>query len=285
MSPRRSITRSGGPHGRRPRRRSAPQGAHRRRGLGCRRAARPGPPAVRHADGRLPRPARPRDDPDLRRPRRPRRRRVGRRGRAAAGARATSTSGPPRTATRPRRSTPSRPPRCATRSSAPTPCSTSGASRWRSSRARAWRSTAACGSTSACRRPRLLPAALVAPERRMIVAAVCGARPLAEGRPPMGIVCAQQDVARVYPLPDDPERCLEDFLARRRRARARDGRAPRSSGGLGRALPRALGRRLPRDRLARSARCAAVRRARVLIPVAFGVFVFARHRRCCWPAG
>jgi hypothetical protein len=60
---------------------------------------------------------------------------------------------------------------------------------------------------------RLLPAALVAPERRIVVTAVCGARPLAEGRPPVGIVCAQQDVARVYPLPDDPERCLEDFLA------------------------------------------------------------------------
>jgi len=60
--------------------------------------------------------------------------------------------------------------------------------------------------------PRLLPAALVAPERRMVVAAVCGARPLAGGRPPMGIACAQQDVVRVYPLPDDPERCLEDFL-------------------------------------------------------------------------
>jgi hypothetical protein len=60
---------------------------------------------------------------------------------------------------------------------------------------------------------RLLPATLVAPERRLVVAAVCGARPLAEGRPPMGIVCAQQDVARVYPLPDDPERCIEDFLA------------------------------------------------------------------------
>lgn len=59
---------------------------------------------------------------------------------------------------------------------------------------------------------RLLPAALIAPEKRIVVAAVCGARPLAEGRPPMGIVCAQQDVARVYPLPDDPERCLEDFL-------------------------------------------------------------------------
>ena len=61
--------------------------------------------------------------------------------------------------------------------------------------------------------PRLLPAALVAPERRMVVTAVCGARPLAEGKPPMGIVCAQQDIARVYPLPDDPERCLEDFAA------------------------------------------------------------------------
>ena len=60
---------------------------------------------------------------------------------------------------------------------------------------------------------RLLPAALVAPERQIVVTAVCGARPLAEGRPPMGIVCAQQDVARVYPLPDDPERCLEDFLS------------------------------------------------------------------------
>jgi hypothetical protein len=59
---------------------------------------------------------------------------------------------------------------------------------------------------------RLLPAALVAPEKRIVVTAVCAARPLAEGRPPMGIVCAQQDVARVYPLPDDPERCLEDFL-------------------------------------------------------------------------
>jgi hypothetical protein len=59
---------------------------------------------------------------------------------------------------------------------------------------------------------RLLPAALVAPEKRIVVTAVCGARPLAEGRPPMGIACAQQDVVRVYPLPDDPERCLEDFL-------------------------------------------------------------------------
>ena len=59
---------------------------------------------------------------------------------------------------------------------------------------------------------RLLPTALVSPEKQIVVTAVCGARPLAEGRPPMGIAVGQQDVVRVYPLPDDPERCLEDFL-------------------------------------------------------------------------
>jgi hypothetical protein len=62
--------------------------------------------------------------------------------------------------------------------------------------------------------PRLMPVALVAPERRLTVAPVCGARTLAEGRPPLGIVCAQQDVAHVYPLPDDPEACLIDFQER-----------------------------------------------------------------------
>lgn len=61
---------------------------------------------------------------------------------------------------------------------------------------------------------RLMPVALTAPERRMLVAAVCGARTLAQGRPPMGIVCAQQDLAHVYQLSDDPERCLEDFEQR-----------------------------------------------------------------------
>jgi hypothetical protein len=59
---------------------------------------------------------------------------------------------------------------------------------------------------------RLMPTALVAPDKGFVVTAVCSARALAEGRPPMGIACAQQDVSRVYPLPDDPERCLEDFL-------------------------------------------------------------------------
>ena len=59
---------------------------------------------------------------------------------------------------------------------------------------------------------RLLPTALVAPESHLVVTPVCGARTLAEGRPPMGIACAQQDVMRVYPLADDPERCVQDFL-------------------------------------------------------------------------
>lgn len=58
---------------------------------------------------------------------------------------------------------------------------------------------------------RLLPTALVATETQLVVTPVCSARTLAEGRPPMGIACAQQDVARVYSLADDPERCVEDF--------------------------------------------------------------------------
>jgi hypothetical protein len=59
---------------------------------------------------------------------------------------------------------------------------------------------------------RLMPVALVAPERSVVVAPVCSARTLAEGRPPLGIACAQQGVARIYPLAEEPEACLEDFL-------------------------------------------------------------------------
>lgn len=61
---------------------------------------------------------------------------------------------------------------------------------------------------------RLLPVALTAPERRLLITAVCGARTLAAGRPPLGIVCAQPDLAHVYQLSDDPEQCLEDFEER-----------------------------------------------------------------------
>jgi hypothetical protein len=60
--------------------------------------------------------------------------------------------------------------------------------------------------------PRLLPTALVVRDAQLVVTPVCSARTLAEGRPPMGIACAQQDVTRVYPLADDPGRCVEDFL-------------------------------------------------------------------------
>jgi hypothetical protein len=59
---------------------------------------------------------------------------------------------------------------------------------------------------------RLLPTALVAPETHLVVTPVCGARTLAAGKPPLGIACAQQDLTRIYPLADDPERCVEDFL-------------------------------------------------------------------------
>ncbi len=60
--------------------------------------------------------------------------------------------------------------------------------------------------------PRLLPTALVARDSQLVVTPVCSARTLAEGRPPLGIACAQQDFTRVYPLADDPGRCVEDFL-------------------------------------------------------------------------
>lgn len=60
--------------------------------------------------------------------------------------------------------------------------------------------------------PRLLPTALVATRSKLVVTPVCSARTLADGRPPMGIACMQQDVTRVYALADDPERCVEDFL-------------------------------------------------------------------------
>jgi hypothetical protein len=60
--------------------------------------------------------------------------------------------------------------------------------------------------------PRLLPTALVARDSQLVVTPVCNARTLAQGRPPLGIACAQQGFSRVYPLADDPERCVEDFL-------------------------------------------------------------------------
>jgi hypothetical protein len=59
---------------------------------------------------------------------------------------------------------------------------------------------------------RMLPTALFAADSQIVVTPVCNARTLADGWPPMGIACAQQEFARVYPLADDPERCVEEFL-------------------------------------------------------------------------
>jgi hypothetical protein len=59
---------------------------------------------------------------------------------------------------------------------------------------------------------RLLPTALVARDSQLVVTPVCSARTLAQGRPPLGIACAQQDFSRIYPLADDPSRCVEEFL-------------------------------------------------------------------------
>ena len=104
---------------------------------------------------------------------------------------------------------------------------------------------------------RLLPTALVARDAQLVVTPVCGARTLAEGRPPLGIACAQQDFSRVYPLADDPERCVEDFLelsADHARAARRSARPP---GGLGRALPGAERRRSIAVARAASLPCAA----------------------------
>ena len=61
---------------------------------------------------------------------------------------------------------------------------------------------------------RLMPVALTAPDKQLVALPVCGARTLAAGLPPMGIALAQQDVVHVYPLADDPEACLGDFLER-----------------------------------------------------------------------
>ena len=60
--------------------------------------------------------------------------------------------------------------------------------------------------------PRLLPTALIARDSQLVVTAVCSPRTLAEGRPPLGIACAQQGFSRIYPLADDPERCVDDFM-------------------------------------------------------------------------
>ncbi len=62
--------------------------------------------------------------------------------------------------------------------------------------------------------PRLMPTVLVAPESQVLITPVCNAGTLAAGQPPIGIACLQQEVAQVYPLAEDPESCVIDFMER-----------------------------------------------------------------------
>ncbi len=62
--------------------------------------------------------------------------------------------------------------------------------------------------------PRLMPTMLVAPEAQVVVTPVCSARTLAEGQPPVGIACIQQEIAHVYQLADDPAGAVVDFMER-----------------------------------------------------------------------
>ena len=171
-----------------------------------------GPPALRVAHGGLPRPARPRDDRDVRRQRPPRGGRPRSGPATSCACRATSTSATRRTATQAEPAVRRAGRRAARRADRGRHRARRLARAARGARRRARARRPPDRARRAPARPPAAAAALVAPERRMVVTAVCGARPLAAGRPPMGIVCAQQDVARVYPLPDDPERCLADFL-------------------------------------------------------------------------
>ena len=92
----------------------------------------------------------------------------------------------------------------------------------------------------------------------------------------MGIACAQQDLTRVYPLADDPERCVEDFLEQAAEHALGSRRAARSPGGLGAALPRAQ-RQLTRGTRAGDRYRPAPMRAPLLI-----VLIAGRGRRCSW---
>ena len=88
--------------------------------------------------------------------------------------------------------------------------------------------------------PRLIPVALRAPERQLRVVAVCSARTLAEGRPPLGIACIQQERQPRLPADRRPRARPRRLPRPGRRARPPARRPARPPGGLGRALPGAL---------------------------------------------
>jgi hypothetical protein len=116
---------------------------------------------------------------------------------------------------------------------------------------------------------RLLPAALVRAREADRGDRVCSARPLAEGRPPMGIVVrAAGRRAASTRCPTTPSAASRTSSSTAAEHARRAGERLAAAGGLGAALPRALGRRLPRDRLDVAA---AVRRVPLVTAVASGV--------------
>src|SRR3954453_16272105 len=102
---------------------------------------------------------------------------------------------------------------------------------------------------------RLMPTALLAPEKQILVTAGCGARPLAGGRPPPPPRGPPADGHRLRPAgrrarlsaAGRPGALPGGLPGAGRRACAQDGRAARPPGGVGAALPRALRRGVPAD--------------------------------------
>ena len=129
---------------------------------------------------------------------------------------------------------------------------------------------------------RLLPTALVAPEKQIVVTAVCSARSLGEGRPPMGIAVRPAGRRARVSAPRRP-RALPGRLPRGRR-RARHERSPSSSGRQEASVQRFLelnGRRFPIRPAYETPR--PLRRTRVLIVVGFALFFFLGDQRDAGP--
>ena len=90
----------------------------------------------------------------------------------------------------------------------------------------------------------------------------------------MGIAVGQQDIVRVYPLPDDPERCLEDFLLiAAEHARELAEQIGRQETSVQRFLELS-GEDFPQTGGAGWHPVRRMRRKRILIIAGFGVFVF-----------
>ena len=92
---------------------------------------------------------------------------------------------------------------------------------------------------------RLMPVALVAPEKHITVAPVCGARTLAEGRPADGHRLRAAGRRPGLSAARRPRALPRGLRLARRRARPPHGRPPGAPGGLGAPVPGAFGEDFP----------------------------------------